>query len=697
MRNFLKSKLVIVGIFMQGAAFAQGFKFCGTDEAQRLVFKEHPELELEYLQREEEAIIRDKREAASNYAEARATNVVRIIPVVFHIIHQYGPENLSDAKIKESIEVMNEDFRKQNPDSGQTIALYKPLMADCEIEFRLATIDPNGNCTNGIERFYSWETNNGGESAKFNQWPQNKYLNIWVVKKMGPSHLSAAAYSYLPGTAPGGGDGIICLYDYVGTNSGNSHTLSHEVGHWLNLKHTWGSGNQPNVACGDDNVSDTPITKGSSLVCNLNLAACNPPTIENVQNFMDYSFCTTMFTSGQKARMNAALLSIVAGRSNLSTSSNLLATGTAAAPTLCAADFVSNNFNNIVCEDGLVSFSDVSYNGTVTSRTWTFPGGTLNPPSQQGDSTITVKYLTAGVYDVGLSATNTISTVNTTKNQYITVLPNVASYNTNSYTESFETALLPNADWEVKSPDGGNFTWQQFSTAGASGAASAFIENYSADSADVDELISPTVNVQNIGSSYLKFKFAFRKKTSADNDALKVFVSSDCGKSWSLRKTITGASLATVATPSTQYFIPTAIQWKQDSASIASVINKTNVRFKFQFISGGGNNIYLDDINLIGTTGINSLVNTSPVFTLYPNPAKETTRLNFYLNAKSAVDIELVDLLGKSIEHLASEKNQLEPGNHQYEINSDKRMAPGVYFVKLQVNSIRSIKKLVIN
>ncbi len=395
--------------------------------------------------------------------------------------------------------------------------------------------------------------------------------------------------------------------------------------------------------------------------------------------------------------MNAALSSIVAGRSNLSTPANLLATGTAAAPTLCAADFVSNNFNNIVCEDGLVSFSDVSYNGAVTSRTWTFPGGTLNPPSQITDSIITIKYSTAGVYDVGLSATNTINTVNITKSQFITVLPNVASYNTNSYTESFETALLPNADWEVKSPDGGNYTWQQFSTAGASGAASAFIENYSADSADVDELISPTVNVQNIGSSYLKFKFAFRKRTSADNDALKVFVSSDCGKSWSLRKTITGASLTTVATTSTQYFIPTATQWKQDSASIASVINKTNVRFKFQFISGGGNNIYLDDINLIGTTGINNLVNTSPQFTLYPNPAKETSRLNFYLNAKSAVDIELVDLLGKSIEHLASEKNQLEPGNHQYEINSDKRMAPGVYFVKVQVNGIRSIKKLVIN
>ena len=298
-------------------ATAQNRKFCGTTEAEKLVFEQHPELLKQSLEREAEYAKIDKQQAASNYASARMQSVVYIIPVVFHIIHQNGVENISDAKVREAIAVMNEDFRKGNPDSNVTIGLFKPLMADCEIEFRLAELDPSGNCTNGIDRVYSWETNNGGESAKFNQWTPSKYLNIWTVKKMSAAHLTAAAYSYTPGNAPGGGDGIISLYDYVGVNQYSRHTLSHEVGHYLNLRHTWGSTNQPNVACGDDNVSDTPVTKGANGVCILTQSICNPPIVENVQNFMDYSYCTTMFTPGQKTRMRNALTSSVAGRNNL--------------------------------------------------------------------------------------------------------------------------------------------------------------------------------------------------------------------------------------------------------------------------------------------------------------------------------------------------------------------------------------------
>ncbi len=696
MYNRLKINLLLLCFSSSLFVNAQELKRCGTDEAQNRFFAQHPQIYQDFLNREESFRQLDEKEAKTNYAAARTSAAVLIVPVVFHIIHQYGPENLSDAKIKEAVDVMNQDFRKQNADTAQTIPLYQPIMADCEIEFRLATIDPNGNCTNGIERFYSPQTNNGSEDAKFNQWPQNKYLNIWVVKKMGPSHLNAAAYSYFPGGAPGGGDGIICLYDYVGTNPGNSHTLSHEAGHWLNLPHTWGSTNQPNVACGNDNVSDTPITKGSNLVCNLNLAACNPPIIENVQNFMDYSFCTTMFTLGQKTRMRAALTSPTAGRSNLSTPTNLAATGTNIAPALCAADFTTNNFNNIVCEDGLVSFSDISYNGTVNSRLWTFPGGVLNPPSVATDSVITVKYTNAGSYDVSLAVSDGTSNLTETKFQYITVLPNAAVYNSGFYTESFENTALPNNDWEVKSPDNGNYTWQQYSAAGASGTASAFIENTVADSADVDELIGPTVNVQASGALFLRFKYAFRRKKSYNNDALKVYVSTDCGKNWTLRKTISGAALASVPTLSAQYFIPTTTQWKQDSASLASVINKDNVRFKFQFTSGGGNNIYLDDINLPGITGITSLEKSNFDFSLFPNPAKDGSTVSFYLSSKSKVTLSVLNILGKDVQSATTQNANFEMGNHQFLLNKDKSLAPGIYFVKLQVNEKSVMKKLVI-
>lgn len=697
MNTIAKYFTLIFVLFLPSLLKSQELKRCGTDEAEKLIFDKHPELLQDYLNREEMYRQIDLKEAKNNYANARTSSAVLIVPVVFHIIHMYGPENLTDAKVQEAIDVMNEDFRKQNADTAQTIPAFQSLMADCEIEFRLATIDPNGNCTNGIERFYSPQTNNGGEDAKFNQWPQNKYLNIWVVKKMGPDHLSAAAYSYLPGNAPSGGDGIICLYDYVGTNQGNSHTLSHEAGHWLNLRHTWGSTNQPNVACGDDNVSDTPITKGSNLFCNLNMASCNPPTLENVQNFMDYSFCTTMFTIGQKTRMRNALSSTTAGRSNLWTASNLAATGTNTAPTLCAAAFKSNNFYNVVCQNGLVTFTDISYNAHASSRLWTFPGGVLSPPSQATDSIITIQYPNPGQFDVGLTVSNGVSNFNETKLQYINVVSSVAAYNAGFYTESFETTSLPSNDWEVISPDNGNVTWIQNLATGSSGTASAAIENTIADSADVDDLVSPTINVQASGSNYMYFKYAFRKKKSTNNDAMKIYFSTDCGKTWILRRTINATTLSTVATASTQYFIPTSAQWKLDSINMATMLGQTNFRIKFQFIAGGGNNFYLDDINLPGTTGLTSITNNASEFTIFPNPAKESCTLSFYMKSKGKANLVVSDILGKEILHPVSNETLLDEGQHKIEIGKGNKLPSGIYLVKFQTNGQTSIKKLVID
>ncbi len=675
---------------------AQTLKTCGTDEAEQLMFAQHPELLQQYLQREEEYIRIDKQGALNGFANQRTQSVVYVIPVVFHIIHQNGPENLSDAKIREAIRVMNEDFRKQNPDSGLTIPLFKPIMADCEIEFRLAELDPNGNCTNGINRMYSWETNNGGESAKLTQWPQNKYLNIWVVKSMSASHASAAAYSYTPGNAPTGGDGIITLYNYVGTNSGNSHTLSHEVGHWLNLRHTWGSGNQPNVTCGNDMVSDTPTTKGSPSSCNINLSTCAPPAIENVQNFMDYSFCTTMFTLGQKARMRTALTSTTAGRSNLWTATNLNATGTSGASVLCAADFISNNLNGIVCEGGVIAFSDVSYNGSVTSRQWTFPGAVLAAGSTNfTDSVVSVQYPTAGVYDVSLTVSNASTSQSTTKSQLITVLPNTAAYTAGTYTESFENAPLPNTDWEVKSPDGGAYTWSQFSAAAYSGTSCAFIENFMSDSADVDELVSPTINIQAISNPVFTFKLAFKRKTALDADALKIWTSTDCGKNWALRKTISGGALATVATPSTQYFIPNATEWRQETVSIANLLNSTNARIKFQFISGGGNNVYIDDINIIGNTGLDKELNKNTELTLFPNPSNGEIALTYTIKSKQSASIEITNLLGERIELInLGERNA---GTHKLVLNEFENYSSGVYLLKFRAGESSSTCKFVIN
>ena len=137
----------------------------------------------------------------------------------------------------------------------------------------------------------------------------------------------------------------------------------------MNLKHTWGDGNEPAIASNcdmDDDVEDTPLTMGWTT-CNLNGATCGS-ALDNVQNYMEYSYCSRMFTVGQADRMRAALTSSVAQRNQLITASNLAITGVTN-PALCVADFDCDR--TIICVGDSIVFNDNSYN-YPTTWTWNF-------------------------------------------------------------------------------------------------------------------------------------------------------------------------------------------------------------------------------------------------------------------------------------------------------------------------------------
>jgi PKD repeat protein len=203
-----------------------------------------------------------------NSAVQRDDETVYVIPVVFHVIHAGGTENIPDAQIFAEVEDLNEDFRKLNADLSETVPFFQQVAGDVKVEFRLAQIDPNGNCTNGINRIFSPLTLVGDDGAKQDYWPRNKYLNVWTVRQMGGG---AAGYAYYPNALTGLGvifDGVIMLSGGIGANQ---NVLTHEIGHVFNLAHTWGA----NVAgiegtgdgfmvnqCSDDDVQDTPLTKG---------------------------------------------------------------------------------------------------------------------------------------------------------------------------------------------------------------------------------------------------------------------------------------------------------------------------------------------------------------------------------------------------------------------------------------------------
>ncbi|MFD0965135.1 M43 family zinc metalloprotease [Pseudofulvibacter geojedonensis] len=236
------------------------------------------------------------------------------IPVVVHVIYNSAKteENISDAQIQSQIDVLNEDFRRTNSDADNTWS----QAADTQIEFCLASVDPNGNATNGITRKSSskasWGTSDDMKKASqggVNPWNTAEYLNMWVCNIGG----GILGYAQFPGGSAAT-DGVVMSPQYFGSkNKGTGfylaanfdlgRTTTHEVGHYLNLRHIWGDG-----PCGsDDFVSDTPESDAANYGCATGHSSCG--STDMVQNYMDYSndSCMNLYTQGQKDRMRAVL------------------------------------------------------------------------------------------------------------------------------------------------------------------------------------------------------------------------------------------------------------------------------------------------------------------------------------------------------------------------------------------------------
>ena len=253
MRRIISLYTLVVFVFLNNSqiAFTQVVNKCAmVDKTQELI-NANPSLK-KHIDKETTNLENHIKSFNSNVGQSQTTPIY-VIPVVFHVIHENGIENISDAKIFEGIKIVNQDYRLWNADSAEIDQDFLSVKGNGGIEFRLAQLDPNGNPTTGIDRIVSSETNVGDDGSKLNPWPRNKYLNIWVVKTF-PS--GAAGYSYLPSTVDpsfmASVDGIIVNHNYVGHGSGE-RTLTHEIGHWLNLSHPWGPTNNPGLS-GNCNV-----------------------------------------------------------------------------------------------------------------------------------------------------------------------------------------------------------------------------------------------------------------------------------------------------------------------------------------------------------------------------------------------------------------------------------------------------------
>lgn len=934
--NLQKLKVVLVGVFalaLTNTTQAQSDFECSTGQRLKELYAKNPQLQKDY-----ETFMHNVFNSRATYDDS----TIYQIPIVFHILHQYGTENISDNNVYSAMNILNDDFRDMSFDAAAVIAEFQGIKADARIEFKLPTIDPNGNCTNGIEHIYTHEISEGDDNSKLSLWPRDKYLNVWVCDVIGAD--GAAGYAYYPSAVDGFlafADGIILNYGYIGSLSpstvGKSRALTHEIGHYLNLSHVWGSTNDPQEACGNDGIPDTPETMGHDNCLNkydyfcdllsINSTTANPSTykfdsllttsgsvdpspaitvndsgivfsnasavgvssnsstngmfdfsdwdlgatdsltvydsltgaynsgkyyqftvtpvfgqaysltgvtftvsrnatgvrtwcvrssvggyatnltasitpansdlsvqagnvffmkedsteaevgckitlsgasftdetgpitfriygynaedstgtfgidniavtgnygtIENVENYMEYSYCSKMFTEDQKFAMRQTLNQSISYRNNLWTSANLIATGSdytlpasfpnPSAP-LCApmADFSQNE--KYICNGNSVIFTNRCWSGAASSYSWSFPGGT---PSTSTSANPTIVYTTPGFHDVTLTATNATGSNTITKTQAVYVSNTYQDYYGPTY-ENFEGSST--SDWWISDNDEGNpALWHRANVSTSSSGSYCFKLNnfntsipygyYERLGGSVDALISPSYNLDNVtgttATSSLSFKYSYATQAVIPEqleEKLKVYSSIDCGKTW-VPKTvkigtgtaslsdISGTNLANAGVCGTEY-IPlnnTSLYWQTATlSSITTLLGEPNVRFKFEFTASDySNNLYIDDVNLVGVIGIKEPENASFDFTVYPNPLNSNETLMLNLEGDNQVlNVSITDVIGNLVYSKAVNNNH---GKTTLEVPlASMSMSKGVYFVSVSGASQKQTKKVVI-
>lgn len=647
---------------------------------------------------------RDVQEAMKSHPPVRQ---VYTIPVVFHVIGYGGKEDITKAQIDDAMAVLNRDYNLENADASNVKFEFNAnnpnavaTPANIEIRFVLATKAPDGTCFNGVTRTVSastFSTDNGfvqldavihGNDVYRGLWPNKNYMNIIVAQNLG----NAAGYTFLPGSFNGtnmyGSIWVNPTYvGRIGTGSEvRSRTLTHEVGHWLNLNHVWGPTNDPGMMSNcdtDDDVEDTPNTIGSTS-CNLGESSCG--VLANVENYMDYSYCSKMFTHGQRDRMIAALQ--VAPRNVIWTSENLVFTGVDGSEGLCRANFgVEKEY---YCVNESVQFQDWSVQNP-TSWLWEFENGT---PATSTEQNPIVTFATPGKYKVKLTVGDGLTTLSETKEQFVQIRPVVAL----PYFEGFESSQhadqVPNVIIRNITPNAGTFDIDE--NVAATGHKSLSLMNYYVNEIERNEFISPNFDLSsyhNPDKITLSFKYAYRKKAEENKEELSIQATSDCGANWTVRRTLLGTQLSNLVEP--YNFIPSDTDFVTVHVTgITSQFFNSMFQFKFVFNSSGGNNLYLDDINLYEgkpsdnnvVGGISELSSLPLTMKVYPNPTHDMSVVAFDLGQSEELPLQIVDINGKvvyeSIIHGADGKNEILLDVSNY--------SKGIYQIKL-LNQIQSL------
>ncbi|MDX5345961.1 MAG: PKD domain-containing protein [Hymenobacteraceae bacterium] len=694
--------------------------WCATDEYNAEMRAKNPNI---YKQRDkiEQQILHATQQGTNQNQKTNAA--LKVIPVVVHVVTENGLGGISDAQVEDGIRILNEDFRRRNADTTGTRAIFKGVAADAEVEFRLARIDPQGNCTNGITRDASVYTNgtqfSNRDAVKLAvpAWPTDKYFNVWIVENIYspvPGNI-ILGFAQFPTPVLGPTYGIVVRHDEwggIGTSQSGGRTVTHEVGHCLNLYHTFQGSCGNDCSNSGDFVCDTPPANAATYGCNTSLNTCSndmvgpSPYISNVndqlENYMSYDACQNMFTQGQKVRIDQSFLQYPQLQ-NLVSPANLVATGTndGFAGGMCppVASFVPAS--NSVCAGSSLNFTSNSHNAPNPASftySWNFPGGS---PAAATGATATTTYNNPGNYTVSLTASNSAGSDIETKTDVIRVV-SVSSGEKAPFTESFEDPSFPNhptdpfKNWitDVSLPN--TTRWERTTNASTAGNSSIRLRNNVNTESAISTIVSPSYDFSNIiGSGLLSFDLAFAQRSTTNNDQLKLYVSTNCGQTWQIRKTISGSSLSTTGSPVATTFTPNNSQWRTELLNLNQYSRQPSVMFKIEFISGGGNIVYIDNFRLSGTVGVKDDVNAAKIM-VHPNPVTEETVIELELSKSENIRMELFDAVGKLV-YSEAERNY---GAGTYIFNLQQKVGKlnsGVYLLKILSEDRAYSTKLITN
>jgi len=682
--------LLLICLFAGLEAHCQDKELCYTTQLQEQWFRQHPELRAKQLK---------DRQAGTSERPAAASNFT--IPVVFHVLHTGGVENISDAQIQDAVAILNRDFNKQNADTSNVVPIFKPLIGNAGIHFQLATRDPNGNCTNGIIRHWDPKTHNwdGSFSDYLYSWPSGQYLNVYIVRTI---TFNAAGYTYLPNSGiPSDVDAIVMLSSYVGSigtsNPGLSRVLTHECGHWLDLEHVWGWSNVGTV-CGDDGVTDTPVTKGFTS-CNTGAQICTSGITENVQNFLDYSYCSLMFTTGQAQRMQSAMVNPAYNRDYLSTPQNLSLTGITNPGLNCITQVGLQALPAAtVCAGRTLSLKSYTWNANPVSYQWSATSGAII--ASAASQSTAIQFLNPGQVTVSCLVNSVGGSVQ--DNVVITVL-NGNTNITGAAAENFENTLfaLP-ANWFVINPTTLAQKWEINTSDGYGGGRCSMVPGETLPAGSEEILESPSYDFKNNPGASFTFKYAYARFNVNHQDIFKVQASKNCGANWT---DIWVPGIATLAQgsggTSSQLFRPTAAQWKTynitQHPNFIPFTSEENVRFRFYFREddqgvGMGNRFYLDDVNFSTPLGIKNLA-AQTALQISPNPSTGEFTLKLNLTAATNLNWRVTDLSGLM---LFSGEDHLKEGAAELRMNLSPHLGSGLYLLELNLPGGKICSKLII-